>query len=61
MLVLNEVQGVRHQNPVHGGKAEARAAQISQDLTNCDSLIFFRDSSQRRLVKIDGMNAAAGS
>jgi hypothetical protein len=61
VLVLNEVKGVRHKNPVHGGKGEARAPEIPQNLTDCDSLIFVGNSPQRLLVKIDGLNAAAGS
>lgn len=60
VLVRNEVEGIRHENSVYGGKAEARAPQVSQNTTNCDSLIFVRDSSQHHRVKIDGMNVATG-
>ena len=61
MLVANEVQGVRHENPVDGGEAEARAPQIFKNLTNYDSVILLRNCSQRTLVKIYGMNCASGS
>jgi hypothetical protein len=55
------MEGVRHEDVIHGRKTEARAPQIPQDLSNCDSVILVRNSLQRSLVKIDGMNRAAGS
>jgi hypothetical protein len=61
VLLPNEVQGVCHENSIDRRKADARAAQIPQDLTNCDSVILVRNSLQRSLVEIDGMNRAAGS
>ena len=61
MLVLNELQRVCHENPICRGKPKARAAQISQNLADCDTVILLRNSFQRSLVQINGMNGTPGS
>jgi hypothetical protein len=60
VLVLNKVQGVRHENSIHRGKAEAGAPKIRQKLVDRDSAVLILDPVQRSLVEIDRMNGTAG-
>jgi hypothetical protein len=39
VLVLNKVKRVRHENPIHRGKAEGGAPKIRQNLVDRDSWI----------------------
>lgn len=60
VLVLNKVQRVCHEDPIHWRKAKAGAPKIRQNLMDLDSANLILDPVQRCLVQIEGMNCAAG-